>query len=84
MKIVNTFHQPSTVIASLKCALSSDSQLAHLVVAKVSRIEVSSIQPEGLKHECSLEIWGRVISMRAVAAEVCSSSSLAIYCSHCL
>ena len=70
MKVINTFHQPSTVVASLKCTLSSNPELSHLVVAKVSRIEVSSIQPEGLKHECSLDIWGRIICMRAVAAKV--------------
>lgn len=70
MKVVNTFHQPSSVTGSLKCLLSSGSELGHLVVARTSRIEVSSIQQEGLKHECSLEIWGRVIAMRAVAARV--------------
>ena len=70
MKVVNTFHQPSSVAGSLKCLLSPGSGLGHLVVAKSSRIEVSSIQQEGLKHECTLEIWGRVVSMRAVAARV--------------
>lgn len=71
MKIISTFHQPSSVVASLKCSLAADPiELGHLVVAKTSRVEVSSIQPEGLRHECSLEIWGRVVAMRAVASHV--------------
>lgn len=70
MKVVTTFHQPSSVTASLKCCLSADADLGHLVVAKSNRIEVSAITTEGLKYECSLEIWGRVLSMKAVPAKV--------------
>ena len=70
MKVVTTLHQPSAVLSSLKCNLSTKSELGHLVVAKTNRIEVSSLQVEGLRPECSLEIWGRVLSIRSVPAEV--------------
>lgn len=71
MKVVSTFHQPSSVTSSVKCSLIPGAELGHLVVAKASRIEVSAITPEGLSHECSLEIWGRVLSLKAVPAKVC-------------
>ena len=73
MKVVSTLHQPSAVLNSLKCNLSTKSELGHLVVAKPNRIEVSSLQAEGLRTECSLDIWGRVLSVRSVPAEVCQS-----------
>lgn len=70
MKVVTTFHQPSSVTSSLKCCLSAQNELGHLVVAKSNRIEVSAITAEGLGDECSLEMWGRVLSMKAVPAKV--------------
>lgn len=70
MKVVTTLHRSSAVLHSLKCNLSAQAELGHLVIAKINRIEVSSIQAEGLKPECSLEIWGRVVSIRAVPSEV--------------
>lgn len=65
MKIVSTFHQPSSVLSSVKCQLSSR-DLEHLVIAKIHRIDVYSLQPHGLQHECGLEIWGKVVSVKAV------------------
>jgi DNA damage-binding protein 1 len=69
MKVVSTLHQPSAVLSSLSCKLSADSEFGHLLVARTNRIEVSSIHPEGLKLECSLEIWGRILAIRAVPAQ---------------
>lgn len=70
MKVVATFHPPSSVTSSLRCTLSTQSELGHLVIAKANRVEVSSITAEGLKHECSLEVWGRILSIKAVPAKV--------------
>lgn len=70
MKIVTTFHQPSSVISSLKCQLSSRG-LEHLVVAKFHRIDVYALQPDGLEHKCGLEIWGKVLSIKGVPIAVC-------------
>lgn len=69
MKIVTTFHQPSAVLSSVKCQLSSRN-LEHLVVAKLNRIDVYSLQPHGLQHECDLEIWGKILVVRAVPISV--------------
>ncbi|THH20561.1 hypothetical protein EW146_g835 [Bondarzewia mesenterica] len=68
MKVVTTFYPSSSVVHSLKCHLTSDRSTEHLVVAKINRLDVFSAQPEGLKHECSVDIWGRVASIKAVAS----------------
>lgn len=70
MKAVTTFHKPSSVSSSVKCTLIPGSDLEFLVVAKLDRLEVFSLQPEGLKLECDLEIWGRLLAVKAVAVEV--------------
>ncbi|KAI0084181.1 CPSF A subunit region-domain-containing protein [Irpex rosettiformis] len=82
MKIVSTFVQPSSVTSSVKCSLTPEAELGHLVVAKASCIEVSSITAEGLNHECSLEIWGRVLSVKAVPAKDPSASNLLVLLDH--
>ncbi|KAH8104484.1 mono-functional DNA-alkylating methyl methanesulfonate N-term-domain-containing protein [Cristinia sonorae] len=66
MKLVTTFHHPSSVTSSLKCNLAQDSEFGHLVVAKTNRVEVFSLTREGLKQECEVEIWGRVLAIRAI------------------
>lgn len=71
MKVVSTFHAPSSVAASVKCSLTPDAE--HLVVAKTNRLEVFSLQPEGLKLECTHEFWGRVISVKAFPKDVRSA-----------
>lgn len=69
MKIVTTFHQPSSVLASLKCRLSI-CDVEHLIVAKLNRIEVFSLQPTGVRLECSLEISGKVTAVKAIPIPV--------------
>ncbi|KAF9454820.1 hypothetical protein P691DRAFT_716708 [Macrolepiota fuliginosa MF-IS2] len=81
MKIVTTFHQPSSVLASLKCRLSS-SDVEHLVVAKLNRIQVYSIQPTGIKQTCSLEIHGKVTSIKAIPISKSTRSSLVVMLAH--
>ena len=70
MKVVSTLHQPSAVLSSLSCKLSADAEFGHLIVGRANRLEVSSIHPQGLKSECTLDIWGRVLALRAVPSEV--------------
>ncbi|GJE83978.1 DNA damage-binding protein 1 [Phanerochaete sordida] len=82
MKVVTTLHQPSAVVSSVKCRLASNYELGHLVVAKTNRVEVSSIHPEGLKRECGLDIWGRVLSIRAVPAGAEDVSNLLVLTDH--
>ncbi|KAF7975350.1 hypothetical protein HWV62_9805 [Athelia sp. TMB] len=66
MKAIATFHKPSSVSSSAKCKLLPGSDLEFLVVVKLDRLEVFSLQPEGLKLECELEVWGRLLSIIAV------------------
>lgn len=70
MKVVTTFHPPSSVAHSLKCTLSSDQSLQHLVVAKLNALEVYSAQPDGLRLECTTEIYGRVSAIRNITKNV--------------
>ncbi|KAH7885105.1 CPSF A subunit region-domain-containing protein [Phlebopus sp. FC_14] len=66
MKVITTFHPPSSVLDSLKCTLKDESGSEFLVVAKLNRVDFYSIQPGGLRHEQGLEIWGRVRAVRTV------------------
>jgi hypothetical protein len=71
MKIVSTFHQPSSVLCSLKCHLtSSESGDLHLVIAKLNSLDVYSVQPEGLKHEHRWDVWGNILSLKSVQTGV--------------
>ncbi|KAL6302826.1 mono-functional DNA-alkylating methyl methanesulfonate N-term-domain-containing protein [Sparassis latifolia] len=82
MRVVATFHQPSSVVQSLKCRLTPDDSVEHLVVAKVNRLEVFSLQPEGIRRECVLEIWGRVVALRSVPVEDSGISNILVLTDH--
>ncbi|KXN88147.1 DNA damage-binding protein 1a [Leucoagaricus sp. SymC.cos] len=81
MKIVTTFHQPSSTLTSLKCRLSTR-DVEHLVVAKLNRIEVYSLQPSGVKLECSREIYGKVASVKAIPILNSTRSNLVVLLAH--
>ncbi|KAH9042112.1 CPSF A subunit region-domain-containing protein [Lactarius pseudohatsudake] len=66
MRIVSTFHPPSSVTDVVKCRLTSDRSLIHLVVAKSNRLDIYSVQPSGLSYECGAEIWGRIVVVKAI------------------
>ncbi|KAJ6584701.1 CPSF A subunit region-domain-containing protein [Mycena capillaripes] len=65
MKIVCTFHQPSSVLCSLRCHLTSTGP-EHLVVAKLDGIDIYSVLPEGLQHQCRWDVWGNILSVKSV------------------
>ncbi|KAG5648442.1 hypothetical protein DXG03_005016 [Asterophora parasitica] len=81
MKIVTTFHQPSSVLASVKCQLASR-DLEHLVVAKTNRIEVYSLRPHGLQHECGIDVWGSVVTVKSIPIAGSNKSNLLLYLGH--
>ena len=70
MRVIGTFHPSSSVSRSVKCALTQDKSLEHLVVAKTDKLEVYSLRPDGLKKECSTDMWGRVVGLQAIPAKV--------------
>ncbi|OSX59780.1 hypothetical protein POSPLADRAFT_1048255 [Postia placenta MAD-698-R-SB12] len=80
MRVVTTFHPPSSVVRSLKCSLAEEQE--HLVVAKANRLEVFSLRPEGLRRECSLEIWGRIVSLAAIPLDDSKQSNLLVLTDH--
>ncbi|KAL4064854.1 CPSF A subunit region-domain-containing protein [Scleroderma yunnanense] len=67
MKVVSTYHQPSSVLDSVKCILDGDE---YLVVAKLNRVDFYSIHPDGLRLENGIDIWGRVRAVRTVPLRV--------------
>ena len=69
MKVVATFHPPSSVVSTVKCRLASR-DLEHLVVAKVNRVDVYSLQKHGLQHECGVDVWGKVLCVKAIPISV--------------
>ncbi|KAI0917003.1 hypothetical protein AcV5_007593 [Taiwanofungus camphoratus] len=82
MRVVATFHPSSSVVSSVKCNLTANRNLEHLVVAKVNRLEVFSLQAEGLRQECGVDIWGRIIALRAISAEESGRSNLLVLTDH--
>jgi len=74
MKVVSTFHPSSSVISSVKCRLTTK-DLEHLVVAKLNRLDVYSVRPHGLQHECGLDIWGKICSVKALPLSVSGALS---------
>ncbi|KII87876.1 hypothetical protein PLICRDRAFT_42399 [Plicaturopsis crispa FD-325 SS-3] len=82
MKVVATFHTPSSVLASTKCCLSEDPDLEFLVVAKLDRIEVYSLQLDGHKMECKVDIWGRVVTVKPLPIDGSPRSNLVVLTDH--
>ncbi|EIN12704.1 hypothetical protein PUNSTDRAFT_97523 [Punctularia strigosozonata HHB-11173 SS5] len=82
MKIVSTFHPPSSVIDCVKCKLTSAPDIEHLVVAKPDKLEVFSLQPEGLRLETSTEIWGRILRIRELPVQGERRSNLLVLTDH--
>ncbi|KAI5118862.1 hypothetical protein M0805_005306 [Coniferiporia weirii] len=82
MKAVSTFHQPTSVVASLKTTLTGDTDIEHLVVAKTCILEVFAILPDGLHLQHSLEVWGRIASIQAIPIENSSKHHLLILTDH--
>ena len=70
MRVVSTFHPPSSVVDAIKCRLTADRSLIHLAVTKPNRLDIYSVQPSGLRHECGEDIWGRIVTVRAIPAKV--------------
>ncbi|PFH53878.1 hypothetical protein AMATHDRAFT_72908 [Amanita thiersii Skay4041] len=81
MKVVTTFHHPSSVLCSVKCCLGSR-DTEHLVVGKINRLLVYSIQPHGLQLECSVDVWGKVLTVREIPIPRSSRSNLVLMIAH--
>ncbi|KAL4251847.1 DNA damage-binding protein 1 [Abortiporus biennis] len=67
MRVVTTFHSPSSIVASTSCSLTPDGE--HLVVAKASSLQVYEVTQDGLTHLCDLPVWGRVLSLRTLTVK---------------
>ncbi|KAF7291738.1 CPSF-A domain-containing protein [Mycena chlorophos] len=66
MKLVSTFHAPTTVVSSVKANLAN-TPLEYLVIARPHGLEVSSIHVDGLKPECKWgAVFGNILSIKSV------------------
>ncbi|KAF8635825.1 hypothetical protein AX15_000024 [Amanita polypyramis BW_CC] len=81
MKVVATFHQPSSVLSSVKCHLGSK-DVEHLIIGKLNRVIVYSIQPHGLQKECSVDIRGKALCLKAVPIPKSHRSNLLLMIAH--
>ncbi|KAK2459647.1 hypothetical protein APHAL10511_008292 [Amanita phalloides] len=81
MKVVTTFHQPSSVLSSLKCRLATR-DTEHLVIGKLNKVIVYSIQPHGLQKECSVDVWGKVLSIKSIPIPRSPRSNLVLMIAH--
>ncbi|KAF8133979.1 CPSF A subunit region-domain-containing protein [Boletus edulis] len=82
MKLVSTFYPPSSVLDSLKCTLSDGNGSEFLVVAKLNRVDIYSLQPEGLHYETGIEIWGRIRAIKSVPDVHTTTVSLLVLTDH--
>ncbi|KAF5338915.1 hypothetical protein D9611_008687 [Ephemerocybe angulata] len=82
MKVVTTFHASSSVVSSAKCCLTASRELEFLVVAKLNRIEVYSLQASGLQYECGVDVWGKVLCVKALPIQGTNRSKLVVMISH--
>ncbi|KAF9267572.1 hypothetical protein L218DRAFT_895037 [Marasmius fiardii PR-910] len=64
-RVAATYHPPSSVLASVTCSLSSRN-LQHLVVGKLDRLEVYSVQPDRLELECTYQLTGTLRALKAI------------------
>lgn len=70
MKLVATFHGPTSVSHSITCNLTNDEDIEYLIVARTSVLEAFAILPESLSLQCTFEVWGRISSLKALTYEV--------------
>ncbi|KIY45562.1 hypothetical protein FISHEDRAFT_76416 [Fistulina hepatica ATCC 64428] len=80
MKVIATFHPPSSVYASAKCRFAEDTD--YLVVAKQNKLEVYSVQRHGLQHECSIDIYGRPLAVAAIPIPDTNLSNAVVLTDH--
>ncbi|TDL17702.1 hypothetical protein BD410DRAFT_901246 [Rickenella mellea] len=78
MKVVSTYHAPSSISHSVKCSFTQDRNMEFLVVAKVNKLDVYALLPEGLSLQCTLDVWGRITSLHAIS----TSSQLLVTTDH--
>lgn len=80
-RVVSTLHPPSAVVSSVKCCLHSP-DIENLVVAKLSTLDVYSIQPSGLVFQSTLPIWGKILSVKAVPLPESNVANLVVMLDH--
>ncbi|KZT56361.1 hypothetical protein CALCODRAFT_497530 [Calocera cornea HHB12733] len=68
MRYVVTHHQPTAAVDSIRGEFTASGTVS-LAVAKVNRVELYNLTPEGLKRICDLEIWGQITNIAEIKRE---------------
>ena len=69
MHVISTYLQPTAVTHATTARLTGGS-VQYLVIAKINRVEVFSLEPEGLKQVAAYELWGRVVALDEIVVDV--------------
>ena len=69
MHVISTYLPPTAVTHATTAKLTAGSA-RYLVIAKINRIEVFSLEPEGLKQVAAYELWGRIVALEEIVVDV--------------
>ena len=72
MRLLSTYHPPSSVIASVHCHLTGHTgdEISHLAIARPTRVDVHATTKAGLEWRAGIDIWGVVVDVRAARPRV--------------
>lgn len=69
MHVISTYLPPTAVTHAITAKLTAGSA-RYLVIAKINRVEVFSLEREGLKPLATYELWGRIVALEEVVVDV--------------
>ena len=69
MHVISTYLSPTAVTHAITAKLAAGSA-RYLVIAKINRVEVLSLEREGLKQLAAYELWGRIVALEEIVVDV--------------
>jgi hypothetical protein len=69
MHVISTYLPPTAVTHAITAKLTAGSA-RYLVIAKINRVEVFSLERDGLKKAAAYELWGRIVALEEIVVDV--------------
>ena len=69
MHVISTYLSPTAVTHATTAKLTAGSA-RYLVIAKINRAEVFSLERGGLKPLATYELWGRIVALEEIVVDV--------------
>jgi hypothetical protein len=69
MHVISTYLSPTAVTHAITAKLTEGSA-RYLVISKINRVEVFSLEREGLKQVAAYELWGRIVALEEIVVDV--------------